>query len=76
MRSWSSTSGFMSAAVLNIRKDIIEKEKQLPPSQMITRVIPLEPMQRLTYNVLAALIAGNVYTSRSKDTFRSSTVED
>jgi hypothetical protein len=55
----------LACLVLILRKELIEAEKQLPPSEMILRVLPFDPMQRLTYNVLAALIAANVYTSES-----------
>ncbi|ODO11128.1 hypothetical protein I350_01731 [Cryptococcus amylolentus CBS 6273] len=46
---------------------VIDLEAQLPPSTTIKEVIQFDPMQRLTYNVLAALVASNVYTSGGED---------
>ena len=47
------------------RRIIIDKEASLPPSTLDTELLQFHPMQRITYNVLAALIASNVYTSES-----------
>ena len=44
--------------------NVIDMEASLPPSTVTTEVLQFHPMQRITYNVLAALIATNVYTSR------------
>ena len=38
----------------------------LPPSELVTEVVEFHPMQKVSYNVLAALVASNVYTSQSR----------
>ncbi|WVQ95089.1 hypothetical protein IAU59_002183 [Kwoniella sp. CBS 9459] len=45
----------------------IDHEAALPPSTIQTTVLQFDPMQRITYNVLAALVASNVYTSGGED---------
>ncbi|OCF32745.1 hypothetical protein I316_05666 [Kwoniella heveanensis BCC8398] len=45
----------------------IDHEATLPPSTITTTVLQFDPMQRITYNVLAALVASNVYTSGGED---------
>jgi hypothetical protein len=44
---------------------VIDAEASLPPSTVSTEMIQFHPMQRITYNVLASLVASNVYTSES-----------
>lgn len=51
------------AAGADHRPHIIDAEASLPPSTVSVKMLPFHPMQRVTYNVLAALIASNVYTS-------------
>lgn len=46
------------------RPHVIDAEALLPPSTRSTEILQFHPMQRLTYNVLAALVASNVYTSK------------
>lgn len=51
---------------LTLRPHIIDAEASLPPSTVSVEMLPFHPMQRVTYNVLAALIASNVYTSEHR----------
>ncbi|OXG48040.1 DNA supercoiling protein [Cryptococcus neoformans] len=46
---------------------VIDTEARLPPLTILQEVIQFDPLQRVTYNVLAALIASNVYTSGGED---------
>ncbi|KIR27533.1 DNA supercoiling protein [Cryptococcus deuterogattii LA55] len=46
---------------------VIDIEARLPPLTIVQEVIRFDPLQRVTYNVLAALIASNVYTSGGED---------
>ncbi|WWC63468.1 uncharacterized protein I303_106071 [Kwoniella dejecticola CBS 10117] len=46
---------------------VIDLEAQLPPSTIVTEMLRFDPMQKITYNVLAALVASNVYTSGGED---------
>ena len=46
-----------------LRPKVIDQEAALPPSTLSIQLLQFHPMQRITYNVLAALIASNVYTS-------------
>ncbi|WVO21450.1 uncharacterized protein IAS62_002759 [Cryptococcus decagattii] len=46
---------------------VIDVEARLPPLTIVQEVIQFDPLQRVTYNVLAALIASNVYTSGGED---------
>ena len=46
-----------------LRPRVIDREAHLPPSEISTVLLKFHPMQRITYNVLAALVASNVYTS-------------
>jgi hypothetical protein len=39
----------------------VDTEASLPPTTVETIILPFEPMQRLTYNVLTSLIVANVY---------------
>lgn len=48
---------------LYTRPKVIDTEAGLPPLTILQEVIQFDPLQRVTYNVLAALIASNVYTS-------------
>jgi hypothetical protein len=43
----------------------VDTEASLPPTTVDTVILPFEPMQRLTYNVLASLIVANVYACES-----------
>lgn len=56
-----------SVASLTGRPKVIDQEASLPPSTLSTELLQFHPMQRITYNVLAALIASNVYTSDFED---------
>ncbi|WRT68549.1 uncharacterized protein IL334_005526 [Kwoniella shivajii] len=46
---------------------VIDIEAQLPPSIITNEMLRFDPMQKITYNVLAALVASNVYTSGGED---------
>jgi hypothetical protein len=54
-----------SPVLIRFRRDVIDAEASLPPSTVSTEMIQFHPMQRITYNVLASLVASNVYTSES-----------
>lgn len=47
------------------RPDEIDTEACLPPTVIETVILPFEPMQRLSYNFLAALVVANVYACKS-----------
>ncbi|ORY35502.1 P-loop containing nucleoside triphosphate hydrolase protein [Naematelia encephala] len=46
---------------------VIDHEALLPPTTLSTQMLQFHPMQRITYNVLASLIASNVHTSNFED---------
>ncbi|KAK8854687.1 hypothetical protein IAR55_003426 [Kwoniella newhampshirensis] len=46
---------------------VIDEEARLPPSTISKEVLQFDPMQRITYNVLAALVSSNVLTSGGED---------
>ncbi|WWD19169.1 hypothetical protein CI109_103627 [Kwoniella shandongensis] len=46
---------------------VIDMEAQLPPSTISKELLQFDPMQRITYNVLAALVSSNVLTSGGED---------
>ena len=52
------------AFTAELRPKVIDEEASLPPSTFMVERLRFHPFQRLTYNVLTALIASNVYTSK------------
>ncbi|WVQ80158.1 hypothetical protein IAT38_002263 [Cryptococcus sp. DSM 104549] len=46
---------------------VIDGEAGLPPSTVTKELVRFDPMQRITYNVLAALVSSNVHTSGGED---------
>ncbi|WWC90504.1 uncharacterized protein L201_005440 [Kwoniella dendrophila CBS 6074] len=46
---------------------VIDIEAHLPPSTITNELLQFDPFQKITYNVLAALVASNVYTSGGED---------
>lgn len=46
------------------RPNAIAAETALPPITITTELLDLDPMQQLGYNALAALVAGNIGTSK------------
>ncbi|KAK6910808.1 hypothetical protein I203_104841 [Kwoniella mangroviensis CBS 8507] len=57
----------MNSLMVKHAPHVIDIEAQLPPSTIINELLQFEPMQKMTYNVLAALVASNVYTSGGED---------
>jgi hypothetical protein len=48
-----------------LRPRVIDTEAQLPPLTITHEIVPFRPMQRISYNVIMALITSNVFTSES-----------
>ncbi|WWC71430.1 uncharacterized protein I206_105386 [Kwoniella pini CBS 10737] len=57
----------MNGLMVKHAPKVIDIEAQLPPSTIVTEMLQFDPMQKITYNVLAALVASNVYTSGGED---------
>lgn len=54
----------LSATLTDDSAEEVDEEASLPPTMVETVVLPFEPMQRLSFNVLASLIIANVYACK------------
>jgi len=50
--------------ILTCSANEVDTEAALPPITVEKVILPMEPMQRLTYNVLASLVVANVYACK------------
>lgn len=57
----------MSNLMVKHGPSVIDDEARLPPSTVSTHLLEFHPMQQITFNVLTALVASNVYTSGGTD---------
>ncbi|WVR09439.1 hypothetical protein IAU60_006506 [Kwoniella sp. DSM 27419] len=57
----------MSGVMVKHEPKQIDREARLPPLTISHEVIQFDPLGRITYNVLAALVSSNVYTSGGED---------
>ncbi|ORX38379.1 SNF2 family N-terminal domain-domain-containing protein [Kockovaella imperatae] len=57
----------MSELMVKHEPRIIDAEARLPDSKLTIELLRFDPMQKITYNVLAALVASNVYLTNFED---------
>nr|XP_019044841.1 hypothetical protein I302_06755 [Kwoniella bestiolae CBS 10118]OCF23771.1 hypothetical protein I302_06755 [Kwoniella bestiolae CBS 10118] len=57
----------MNGLMVKHAPKVIDLESELPPSTISNELLQFDSLQKITYNVLAALVASNVYTSGGED---------